>query len=475
MRVLTILLILRSIELSVIKLLTDNSIVNGISHSDSKLNLSYYFKVLISNQKQEINMEISNLNNFSVVKCMDVCDECKYEKDNGYKVYKSNSVNINQCEIKFFDDDVCEDNILFNNNGFYINEFLLFSDFYSFHNIICSKDRNITMSNNTDGFINLNSLVDDLVYIKKSATESDLSKIISICLGNANSFINLGYDYVNLNKGLETYSFTYNKINEISFSINNVSIAILSEVTIDLRSTYSYLNKTIYSTLLTEIKKFCLVEGNCLKGKLIDSYLKYSIDEECFEIDDVEMFINTSPEIKYNLNETYYNWSPKDYFYIRTIDSQSLACLTIKPTESENQVLGITWMKNKEIIFDFSNNSLSITDSNCSNDDINLNYPDISTLRNLPVVKPTTASIYSYVNYDNDYSTKKYNQIIEPENDCDYHYSSSEQLAIPLLILLLILCLISGYIFIKCKRGEGVFFFKDHDIKPAVFKPVEAI
>ena len=475
MRVLALLLLLRSIELSVIQLLTDNSIVNGITHSDLNLNLSYYFKVLLSNQKQEVNMEVSNLNNFSVVKCMDVCQECKYDKNNGYKVYKSNSVNINQCENKFFDDDVCVDNILFNSNGFYINEFLLFSDFYSFHNIICSKDNNITTSNNTDGFINLNNLVDDLVYIKKSESDSDLSKIISICLGNVNSFINLGYDYINLNKGIESYSITNNIINEISFSINNVSIAILLEVTIDLRSTYSYLNKTIYSTLLTEIKKFCFEEGNCVKGKLIDSYLKYSIDEECLEIDDIEMFINTSPVIKYNIKETYYNWSPKDYFYIRKINSQYLACLTIKPTDSEKQVLGISWMKNKEIIFNYSNNSLSITESNCFNDNINLNYPDISTLKSLPVVKPATASYYSYVNYNNDYSSKKSNQIIEQKNDCDYHYSSNELLAFLILILLLILCLISGYIFIKCKRGERVFFFKDHDVKPDVFKPVEAI
>ena len=156
--------------------------------------------------------------------------------------------------------------------------------------------------------------------------------------------------------------YRYYIINVTSITINNKSINVLKKAIIDSGTTYTYFPSEITNYLIKIIRQIC--------NKKCGKFERKREFGGCFYFRNNEEMLyainNIFPNITFSINnEINYIWTPQNYYYNFSLIENNSFCLGFS-TDYENFILGSTWMKGYDIIFDREDNKIGFVVSNCN-------------------------------------------------------------------------------------------------------------
>ena len=226
---------------------------------------------------------------------------------------------------------------------------------------------------NVDGVIGLNNdngsftnVLYNLKIIKKN--------IFSLCFGLEGGYMSLGE--------IDTTYHQAKKINYVPFknstnyliSVNGIQIGKNKRTktnifaNIDTGSTFTYLPKKLYKSVIEEFKQLCTTK----KGINICGNFQLEVDYGyCSTFKDRESLFKTInekwPTIILELDKNIeYIWHPINYYYYYIKGDERKACFGLLSHNSDTIILGTNFIHGHDIIFDKEGQSLGFVPADCS-------------------------------------------------------------------------------------------------------------
>ena len=277
--------------------------------------------------------------------------------------------------------------------GIYINEIVRFGDNFTNQNLnyipigCTTKETHLFRDQLADGIMGLSNSEYNFVSILK---KNNIIKknIFSICLSQYGGYftiddINTKYHLSNkiLYTNIEWGNHFYIKLNSIN--ILNETIDISKRVFIDSGTTYTYFSTNITNIIIKKIRSICNKKENKNKCGIYERNKNYGA---CFYFknnDEILYAINNIfPNITFNINnDLEYIWIPKNYYYnFSSVENNSI-CLGFND-EIGGFILGSTWMRGYDIIFDSEKEKVGFVMSDCNKGIIDNTGEDLPIIDN---------------------------------------------------------------------------------------------
>eukprot|EP01053_Blabericola_migrator_P011644 Blabericola_migrator_1__11643@NODE_700_length_6820_cov_37_868651_g509_i0_p2_GENE_NODE_700_length_6820_cov_37_868651_g509_i0NODE_700_length_6820_cov_37_868651_g509_i0_p2_ORF_typecomplete_len569_score53_36Asp/PF00026_23/6_9e24Asp/PF00026_23/8_3e17TAXi_N/PF14543_6/1_6e31TAXi_N/PF14543_6/8_7e03TAXi_C/PF14541_6/6_5e03TAXi_C/PF14541_6/5_1e20_NODE_700_length_6820_cov_37_868651_g509_i050306736 len=159
-------------------------------------------------------------------------------------------------------------------------------------------------------------------------------------------------------------------LNKISLQGSDLIKGGFGEVLVDSGTTYSYFPHDVYKTLAKTLIDLCkrnnglpedVKAGDCRQGRS---------DLICFHFTDgqtVEKELNKIPSFIVDIgNDGIIEWSPRSWLFRKT---ERIWCSAIEDNRRAQTILGMSFMKNKEVIFDRDNSYIGFVAADCPHHD----------------------------------------------------------------------------------------------------------
>ena len=325
-----------------------------------------------------------------------LCKDCGKHKNNYYPISNDSIIKCEDPNCYLVNSncyrEVCDFMISYlegsNLEGIFVNEIVRFGDNFTNQKLnyipigCTTKESHLFRDQLADGIIGLSFSEYNFVSILK---RSNIIKknIFSICLSQYGGYftiedINKKYhlsnniSYTNIEWGNHYY------INVNSINILNETIDISNRIFIDSGTTYTYFPSYYGNKIIDKINEICNKENNknkCGKYEEINNF------GSCYSFNNKKDIIyaldNIFPNITFILNNNIkYIWRPYDYYF----NYSNKICLGF--TEMGNKfILGSTWMRGHDIIFNRENFTIGFVEADC-NKGINYNLQDLDDKEN---------------------------------------------------------------------------------------------
>ncbi|CDW82204.1 aspartic protease pm5 [Stylonychia lemnae] len=313
-----------------------------------------------------------------------------------FKVDDSQTKYVYQCTKDCetcFDGDKCDFSQSYGEgstyNGFLVRDNIYFGDNYHsnedsfpFTFSCVYEETNLFFTQQADGILGMMKDVGHPLMkpIFQAMHEKHLieKQLFTLCLGKNGGYFQIGgYDKQShiseiqwiplLNKG--GYEVQANGI-----SINNHFIAGSDEYKtafIDSGTTFTYFPPTLYEAVVYHMKWFCDVdpENNC-KGEFYNKALAGS-KASCFKYDENQFpegplkYFESFPVINLLVEGAQISWYPSEYLYR---EQGNLYCMAVQSSKRNQLLLGGTFMRQQNFIFDIENNRVGVARAQCNND-----------------------------------------------------------------------------------------------------------
>ena len=308
----------------------------------------------VTKEKDIINCQNDTCSNFSYSSCIN--EQCNFE------------YNYNNSTIK----------------GIYANKYISFlqeeeSHIFPFG---CSVSQtNEFLTKNTYGILGLNSNENSIINIlyKKKIIKKNL---FSICINqNEGGYLYFGQineEYhsnkqkdKNKNMLINYMPFTLSENGFYTLSMSSLNIEdsknILNSNTnciIDSLSVKSYLTDSIYNIFINEFLLKCLKKkGNCNNIQKVEGLGYCSTFKSKQNI--LKSINKYWPKITLGFNGYNHILSPINYFIIYSLLGKINACVGFEKTDKNYNILGTTFLKGYDVIFDNEDKKIGLIESNC--------------------------------------------------------------------------------------------------------------
>lgn len=201
-------------------------------------------------------------------------------------------------------------------------------------------------------------------------------KSFSLCLANDGGYFSIGG--VNKTKHLEEIQYinfvrgNYYKVqlNNIIIDKSNVNVPAGYYFTIiDSGTTVTYFPVKIYNDLIKGTNEYCSKLNKCLGDNFVHKDFG-----SCYKLKNgvtTEQFIDSLPFFMFEFQDgVKFKWHPDSYLFNITdpdsYDPRLTYCLGFVSWNSNELLLGSTWMHNHDIIFDIENARIGLVASQCS-------------------------------------------------------------------------------------------------------------
>jgi len=164
----------------------------------------------------------------------------------------------------------------------------------------------------------------------------------------------------------------------------------------DSGTTMTHVPKETYDALTRSLSDYCNEDSNhCGKGSAAKNQkLCWNYHSEDFET--LQEFLNSFPTFKFYFGKNgkgIYEWKGEDYLYQKP-GSSKMYCMGLSRYDRET-ILGGTFMKNHDILFDKQNKRIGFIRANCSavNEESFLTYPQEQTNQTLVNSSNSSSSV----------------------------------------------------------------------------------
>lgn len=198
------------------------------------------------------------------------------------------------------------------------------------------------------------------------------SPIFSICLAPNEGYFSLGgVNTTNHNANISYipyYDSNFYKVKLKDIILNDQDITINDSeyyTIIDSGTTISYLPSKLFSQIERLVNVFCSQIDKCM-GNMYTSTLGM-----CFKVKNsvnMKVFVESLPSLTFIFESgVKYEWKPENYLYNTTAENGNKPsfCIGVASWNSNEILLGTTWMHNHDIVFDVMNKRIGLVSSSC--------------------------------------------------------------------------------------------------------------
>jgi hypothetical protein len=211
------------------------------------------------------------------------------------------------------------------------------------------------------------------------------SNVFSLCFAPNGGYFSVGGINKTLHqednvKYISYYDSSFYKVKLKDVIINSQDFLINQNdyfTIIDSGTTLSYFPRKLYNDVEKQINVVCSEINRCMG----DSYTaEIGI---CFKLKEnitVLQFIESMPTLTFVFeNDVKYLWKPENYLFNYTDpasnDKRLTFCIGLTGWNSNEILLGSTWMHNHDIIFDLQNKKIGLVESNCAAENVLKLFP----------------------------------------------------------------------------------------------------
>jgi len=347
--------------------------------------MAYYYTTLMVGtppQKQTVIVDTgSSILNFSCSTCQD--DECGSHMDKHFEIGKSSSFENLTCsdvpQCPKCSHSQCIYQVHYSEGssiyGTYVRDMIDFdtnaqwNDGVDYEFVCNSKETKLIKSQEADGIMGLNSASQIIPKAYEQNPNID-HNIFSLCIGHKGGYFNIGAG--GPEEELTDVQWTEYQGSK-QYEVNLEAVTIAGETHqlsssdfnnhkpfIDSGTTDVYLAKPVYDIVSEAFHEYCKGETKCLGKKSqrnqTDCWLK---PEEISE----EVFYDSFPLLEFTFTDVKHEWHPREYLSGFSGGSKSLRCLSIQVYGKT--ILGGTFMKNHNVIFDRTAKKIGFQKKEC--------------------------------------------------------------------------------------------------------------
>jgi len=367
----------------------------------------YYTYLWVGNPPLQQSLLLDTGSRFTAVTCTD-CSTCKPHLDPFYNLNNSetsqlveclnnpfcNSCRNNRCEYtrgyaegSHIEGFMVEDQVSIDNNPFVKLKFG------------CNtRETNLFQSQKPNGILGLAWSAGGVqTVIDAYSSQLGTKDIFSLCFDTQGGYLTLGgvetkYHFENI-KWFDIidehyYAFELDYIGFGNASLSNSEVLAL----VDSGSTYSYIEKNLYSQLMQELHTHCKQKGNC-KGSRYKSKYQPHTCYRFYQSRGLFEFYKSFPKLVFKAANKEFTWDPQ--YYLSNIGDQ-VYCVGIYP-QNEGVVLGANFMRGKEVIFDREQAKIGLVNSNCNPEVVRLEALNAYFLEMIPQIIVGGLSVFVIV------------------------------------------------------------------------------
>ena len=193
------------------------------------------------------------------------------------------------------------------------------------------------------------------------------TRVVSICLSDDGGLMSVGgYD-----AEMHTAPISWTKVtSHQAYQVDVQSISVNGEIVsgrmkraiVDSGTTYSYIPPHSYSAFFERLAEVCRNVSGCHPGFNL-SKTCYVTSAKTYDVA-IEELDRLFPHMEVVFADgTRFLWRPRSYFYSK--GSAARWCVAIDNNYSSETVLGMSFLKNNDIIFDRDNNQIGLAHANC--------------------------------------------------------------------------------------------------------------
>jgi hypothetical protein len=134
---------------------------------------------------------------------------------------------------------------------------------------------------------------------------------------------------------------------------------------VDSGSTFTYLSTKVHNAIWEKVEEFCGYDANCVGdpawvfGEQRTCY-KYSPDRFMTQ----QEFFDTFPLLVFKIDDVEVYWEPKDYLFAWS-ETPNDFCIGVYNNGGGGSVLGMNFMRGKDVILDRTNQRIGFAPANC--------------------------------------------------------------------------------------------------------------
>ena len=262
--------------------------------------------------------------------------------------------------------------------GYYIEDFVQFGDDVSANRVkfifgCHDSETNLFRTQLADGIMGLapgtqrRKTLIDVIYQSHNVNVD----VFSLCLGRIGGFMTIG----GFNSSMHLSPLQTIPMNENSFynvKLNGITVNDQTFATpdymansgtiLDSGTTFVYLNTVLYDKLWNLFMSFCQGSGKCGSGIAVvrgETHPCYK-----FEVGKIEDFYASFPVIYMNFAGESVGWKAESYLFAWP-DQPTHFCLGVYSNGGGSSVLGGLFMRNHDIIFNRTSQTISFAHSSC--------------------------------------------------------------------------------------------------------------
>lgn len=255
------------------------------------------------------------------------------------------------------------------------NSTFLFPSIFGCH----LRETNLFKSQKVDGLMgigrkknNINSVIDNLYENEKIP-----SNTFSICLSKENGIFTIGGYNDSVHNGEIQWTNMYDEVYygvkltsigvggySMQFSMSELPKVYTTGTILDSGTTFTYLHSGLFADVCNKFKLFCENEGKCLG----EGVKVFGEPQKCFAFSgetSIEEFFDSFPVIKVEFEGgKVVEWLPRNYLFAWP-DTPDYYCVGIYDNFEWGNILGGTFMRGNDVVFDRSLNRAGIVPAEC--------------------------------------------------------------------------------------------------------------
>jgi len=359
--------------------------------SGNNTDLGYYFTYLNLGNPQQRQIVIPDTGSTKLVlPCQDCYKgDCGTHADIHFNWTKSKTASFLKCPSKKFNCDSCVDvedshdpgcgyKVFFGEqstlSGYLVEDQIYFgsyrnaTDGFTFLIGCNTEETKMIHSQFADGILGLAPTKKSIIKTAYERNPNIDHNVFSICMAADGGYFNVGGAFSNSPVGIKFFPYTLSRRNHYALPIKEMQLntetigdfeATFHKIQpfLDSGTTESYFPSGIYDAFMKKFGNFCQQEGKCLGKK----------ERRCFRptVDTLDAFFASFPSLTFRLGDVEYEWGSR--YYLSGIGSnQHRHCLGISEMKNqETMILGQSFMRNNNWVFDNANQKLGFEPSEC--------------------------------------------------------------------------------------------------------------
>lgn len=355
----------------------------------------YYVDLWVGTPPSKQTVIIDTGSSLTAFPCID-CTDCGKHLDSYFNYMNSSSSKVLRCKDKYAhcgscesSEDLCRYSVHYAEgssiSGYLVQDSVIFGDDLNHtHNVSLvfgchRRETHLFRTQLADGIMGLGTKGQALTIVDAMFKEHEITNdVFTICFADNGGFMTVGgYNssfHLSDVAWVNMVTSPFYGIRANGLVVNGVNTGLIKEdftsaystgTIVDSGTTFTYLCYAVYRMLYDKFDEYCKLPNKCIGEKVRVAGEPHG----CYVYDNtteggLEAFFSTFPLFEFRVDDELIKWKPERYLFAWP-ESPNTFCVGAYNNGGSGNVLGGTFMRGKDVVFDRGNAKMGFAQSDC--------------------------------------------------------------------------------------------------------------